>query len=143
MRLVKSYDLIKNLDYDWIDFSKSYFYSFTYDKLIQYDAHSRTNIYMALKSKYARLFKSSNINSGVDFFLISTVREINANMKYFTSDDLLSDGIETDEYNTISKYRNNYYIDIKYPFIDTDNKIEDIGLPEYIVNKIKTMNNYN
>ncbi len=138
-RLSITHKLINDFDYDWIDFGKGYFYSFNDDKLIQYNANALTNLHMGLKSIYAKQFRSHNRNTGIDGFLFNTIKSINPNMKRFTYNELLSDGIDTDGYNNISKRRSTYYNSVKFPFIETNKKLNEIGLPEYIIDNIKKM----
>lgn len=136
-RLSVTNELIK--EYDWIDFGQGYFYSFKHKKIILYRRFDKKNLHMTFKSKYANKLISFNKNSGIDGFLLKTIKEINPIMTQYTYKELLSDGLDTDGYNNISKGRNNYYTNTKEPFYKTDKKLEDIGLPRYILEKIKIL----
>ncbi len=131
--------LIKN--YDWVDFGQGYFYSFKYKKLILYKRFTRKNLHMCFKSKYANKLKSHNKNIGIDGVLLKTINTINPKIKTYTYKELLSDGVDTDGYNNISSARLKYYDDnkIKPPFYNTSKQIADIGLPEYIIEKINKL----
>ncbi len=142
-RLSISENLINEKDYDWIDFSKGYFYSFPDDKLILYDSQENrkalTHLHMTFKAKYAKYLKSSTRSRGVDGFLFKTIKKINPKFKIFVDKQLLMDGIDTDGYNNISKERIDYYNNVKWPFIASDKKLEDTEIPQYVVEKIKLL----
>jgi len=143
-RLVITHELINLDNHDWIDFNRGYFYSFINDKLILYDSAvydkvAKTNLHMAFKSKYAQYLESSSQKSGIDGLLLKTISKINPNIQIFTCNKLLPDGIDTDGYNNISKRRINNYVSIGFPFVKTDKTIEEIGLPNHIIENIKKM----
>ena len=142
-RLSITYDLINRKGYDWIDFNKGYFYNFNYKQMILYDPQSydkntSTNLHMAFKSIYAKELQSTNKVRGIDGYLFNTIRAIKRNVKKYSCDKLLTDGIDTDGFNTISKARSNYYKKTDFPFVPCEETIHGIGLPDDIVTRIQT-----
>lgn len=121
---------------DWVDICRGYFYSFTLKKLILYDAKQRTNLSMAFKTSFARNIPENNIERFVDNYLMGVIisQKQNAIIKHL--DILLEDAVETDGYNQISKGRIEYYKNIKPPFKNTNKKLTDIGLPDYVKQKM-------
>lgn len=134
-RLSITNELIKK--YDWIDFGQGYFYSFLHKKIILYKRFDKKNLHMTFKSKYAKRLGSYDKNIGIDGFLLKTIKKINPKMEKYTHKELLSDGLDTDGYNNISKNRVDYYENTREPFFKTDVKLEQIGLPNYVLEQIK------
>ena len=124
---------------DWVDVCKGYFYSFALKKMILYDAKQRTNLSMAFKSEFARKIPESNLERFIDNHLMSVILSQKPKAIINHLDFLFEDAIETDGYNQISKGRIEYYKTIKPPFKNTDKKLAETGLPDYIKQKMMTL----
>jgi len=133
-RLFISHYSIK-ANYDWIDFIKGYFYSFSLNKLILYDFEGMRNLSMAFKTSFARIIPDSDKNKGVDSFLYRSFEAVKNPMRVQHNPFLYEDSLDTDGFNNITN-RKEYYIDIKRPFVETNKTIEDTKLPLYIKNRI-------
>lgn len=131
-RLELSHKLVLD-GYEWIDYTKGYFYHIPMKKLVLYDATQRTNLSMAFPTKLARLLPESDKKRFVDSHLY---RSINPKKVYRVND--LVPSVDTDGHNNISN-RKDYYINPKPPFVSTANTLDTIGLSKDIVDKLWKM----
>ena len=140
-RLELTYQAIVKEKFDWVDFTKGYFYSFHFDKIIQYDAKAKTNLHMAFNTQYARTIPFTAKNKGIDGFLYDHILSYKGEVRHKTINHLYTDGIDTDGHNNISIKRVNFYSETKYPFIPSNVRIENTSLPAYVVSRIRRMKN--
>jgi hypothetical protein len=135
-RLFLSHYAIQN-NYDWVDFTKGYFYSFLLDKMILYDCQGMRNLSMAFKTEFARQIPDSDKRKGIDSFMFRSFEKIKGkslNVKRINV--LCEDSLDTDGFNNITN-RNEYYENPVSPFTNTDKTIDTISLPTYIKDWIK------
>ena len=133
-RLFISHHTIK-AGYDWMDFTKGYFYSFPLNKLIMYDFEGMRNLSMAFKTCLAKVIPDSDKNKGVDSFLYRSFEAIKSPMIVQHISFLYEDTLDTDGFNNITN-REDYYNNIKLPFVEVNKTIEDTKLPDYIKRRI-------
>ena len=131
-RLELSHDLISK-GYDWVDFTKGYFYSIPQKKLVLYNAETRNNLNMALPTAKIRMLPLSKRRKGVDGFIY---RKTKVRKPYHVKE--LQASLDTDGENNISK-RENHYTDPQHPFVATSKKLEEIGLPKDITDRLCTL----
>jgi len=82
-RLQLTHEAIKE-GFDWVDFTKGYFYNFTNKRLILYNSHNRTNLSMGFKTEYLKKLPYSPQKSGVDGYLQINFQKMNPNLKIKT-----------------------------------------------------------
>ncbi len=128
-RLEMSHQLVLE-GYEWIDYTKGYFYNIPTGQMILYDAEKKTNLSMATATSCARRLPTSKKNRHVDKWLYYSISP----KKVYRIKDL-HPSVDTDGHNNISS-RNHYYDNPKYPFVVTDKKITEIGLPKDITDKL-------
>jgi hypothetical protein len=139
-RLALSYHYIYQQGYDWIDFSKGYFYSFTHNKVVLYDAKAKTNLHMSFAAKYCRKIQPTNLQRGIDGYLHNQVKgHAKRRIYHKVINTLLEDGIDTDGFNNISLKRNDKYLTPKFPFVEANKTIEELPLPAEVIERIKSM----
>jgi hypothetical protein len=138
-RLAMTHKWINARRYDWLDFTQGYFYSFKFNRLIQYQANSKTNLHMAFKTAYARNIPGTDKLKGIDGFLYDHCKSITGSIKVKQIEELQEDSIDTDGHNNISVKRINFYKFVRFPFVRTSTTLEQTSLPSYIVKRIKEM----
>jgi hypothetical protein len=130
---------INKQEYDWLDYSKGYFYSFNYKKCILYSYNGKTNLNMAFKTKYIKEIECCNKNCGVDGFLLGSIKKKN-DTNILTINELKSTGFDTDGLNNISTSRKRAFKNInrqkRKVFKHTDINIKDLFIPEDIKERI-------
>ena len=136
-RIQEAGDSIIMEGFDWIDYSKGFFYNLMTDQMIQYSASARTNLDMSFKTEYARTIPYVMVKKGVDNFLITHCIRKNLNFKKKQINDLKMDSIDTDGMNNISIKRLDFYNNTRYPFVETDVTLDDLDLPEMVKSNLK------
>ncbi len=139
-RLELSHKLVMD-GYEWIDYTQGYFYSIPQKKLILYDAKSlsskrqkkKRNLSMAFPTKLAKKLPFSTQRRIVDKWLFQNINP----QKVFRIDDLYP-SIDSHGENNISD-RDNYFSKPRPPFRRTDKRLEDIGVPKDIVDRLYAM----
>lgn len=131
-RLRDSYDLIK-CGCDWVDYTNGYFYNIATDEVIKYNANALTNLDMAFSTKNISRVPSRHKNKGIDKHLFQHL-----NIKEKKTLERLG-GVDTDGHNNISKRRSRFYRNTKEPFTTTQKSINEIGLPNYIVERLTNL----
>ena len=137
-RLELSHELIEK-GYDWIDYIKGYFYSIHQKKLVLYDAMTlklkkrKRNLNMAFPTKYARKLPLSDKKRLIDKWLFNCIIP----KKIYRVKELYP-SLDTHGENNISK-REDSFITPKPPYTVTTKKIEEIGLPKDITDRLCTL----
>ncbi len=128
-RLMCAYKMTQG-GYDWVDHIKGYFYSIRQKKLIVYDKTKMTNIFISFPTAQARRLPLSDKRRLVDRWLFKSMKP-----KNIYRVDGIYDSLNTDGENCISK-REKYYVSPQPPFVATDKKITEIGLPKDITDRL-------
>lgn len=139
-RLKETYKRIVGEGYSWYSVGKGYFYDFSTKKMILYckDVKIHPHLNMSFVSSAARSIPNSNVPRGVDGFLFRYCERTIPEFKHHVDfQDYAS--LDTHGYNNISFQRSDRFINPKVPFVKTNKKLEDIGLPPYIVDGINKM----
>ena len=135
-RLAMSHKYI-NEGYHWVEFKRGYFYNF--DSVIRYNGRSNSNLDMAINSDYVRDIPMTYRNKGIDKHILESVKKKARMLKRKT---IVTDGkgsLYTDGHNNISKGRLKFYDNVRHPFINDFKNIDNIGLPQDIVERLKEM----
>ena len=121
--------------HDWFYTTKGYFYDFTRDKVILYDARRKSGLQMAASMGIAQKIPNSPRKRLVDIWLAKSMKPQKPLMdpSYHWRGTLFTNG-----YNQISTKRWQYFDHVKFPFKETDAQLEDI-VPEDIVHRINSM----
>lgn len=133
-RLSITYDAINRKGFEWVDFTKGYFYNIKKYALIVYNKMALTNLNMAFKTDFARKIPETTRNKGIDGFLY---RSFGIRKKYMVR-CLYQDSIDTDGFNNISK-RSRYYDNPTAPFYRTDKNIDNLNISDYVKTRLKQM----
>ncbi len=128
-RLEMSQRLVQD-GYEWVDYTKGYFYSLPDNRLILYNASALTNLNMAFPTRFARKLPFATKRKGVDGWLY---KSINPKKTYRVSE--LAASLDTDGCNNISN-RRRHYENPQHPFVATDKKINEIGLPKGVTDRL-------
>ncbi len=119
--------------YEWIDYTKGYFYNIPTGQVVLYDATKKTNLSMATTTGRAKKLPLSSKKRHVDKWLYYSI----APKKVYRVSALFP-SVDTDGHNNISS-RNHYYDNPKFPFVATDKKLTEIGLPKDIAERLCTL----
>jgi len=127
---------------DWYDVSHGYFYSCLSGKLLLFYQSNAdfTQLNMAMAAKHARTIPAASLRNCIDNFLLrqAVVATPTGQFKHYIDQNTYA-GVDTNGYNSISVKRELYFSrSPARPFSATDKQLEDIGLPEYIVERIRT-----
>lgn len=136
-RLSNTYNKIVDLNYDWYDTTKGYFYSFNSNRIVLYDIESLTNLNMGFSTQFIRNLPESNLNSGIDGFLFKTFEKQKRDFRVYRDKELYSSGLDTHGFNNISKRREEYFDSKPHIFKSTDLDLKDLDIKKTIIDKLK------
>jgi hypothetical protein len=143
-RLRSSYDAIVDGDYDWYDQTKGYFYSFVSNRVILYNYDGMTNLNMCLKTKYIKTLPFSEIKRGIDGYIYRHLKKSNGDqIKHYKDENLYLDSIDTHGLNNISVDRESFFVTKPNIFTITNLMLENLGIDQKIIEKIKSIPNDN
>lgn len=130
-------------DVDWYDCRYYYQYHVALDKLLLFDNEQleasdpknwKTGFNMAIRTEKVRNIKSDKwVKKGVDFWLMDT-----AGTQTRHVDQNIYKGVSTTGLNTISNKRFRYFVEARYPFKETDVKVDELA-PKPVVRKLKEL----
>lgn len=121
--------------YDWVDFTKGYFYNFRLNKIILYNDNRYTNLSMASKTSHMRVLPLSTKKSGIDGLIKKSFK---GEIKTHNITTLYEDSVDTDGFNNISK-RDIFYKSPQVPFFSTNKTLDDTKLPDYVIKRMKSL----
>ena len=122
----------------WYDTRYYYSYSFISKKMLLFDKYSDKNWLtgtdMAMNTNMLRNIPDNDMRKGVDFYLYGKL-----NGAYKVTDPILYPGLHTNGANTISTARELiYYKKPHPPYNDTKATLDDVGLPDDILERVKS-----
>jgi len=151
-RLIETYDIIINQDYDWVLSTIGPFYDIPTGKLVVYDRRKKdtieyTGLNMAIKPYFIKGLPESEKRSGVDGFIVENSMKFckKINNREFKMKQNKSEnwryGVDTNGLNNISRSRLNLMR--KHPTYNRDIKmnINEI-IPPDVVKKLKDCRQY-
>jgi len=140
-RIKNSHHYMKNR-YNWYQECKGYFYDVKNNFIALYD-HCRffpKNKYSALNmcmgAEYSRNIPDSNRTSGIDGFLF---RSIPVEKRKVMESVMSYPGVDLHGLNNISIKRGKLINNLQKPFVKSNARIEKIGLPNDVVEMIKSL----
>lgn len=132
LRIQRTVELIGN--FPWYDTRYAWHYSIPDNKMMMYDYQVvrklwKTGFNIAILTDIVRRVPDPHKNSGIHKWLSDYVKT-----KYIDSN--IYPCLATTGMNTVSLTRIRQFRNPRPPFVKTDKKINDIGLPEDVVNKL-------
>lgn len=134
-RLSKTYNEIINNNFDWVQNTKGLFFNVKTKKHILYNAVQQCGLNMATRIELIKKINLTGIKKNVDGTIFRAIRP--KKVLNIDSEDFLF-GVDTHGLNNISKGRENYFENEKFPFEKTDLKIDNY-LPKDITQKLYSL----
>lgn len=130
-RMRKTYEA----DADWYNCQKGYSYHIQKDKLILFNKgnfRDKAGFNKSIRTSLMKQLPFEEKWEYVDSWIFANIKA----RKIFVDENIYS-SVNTTGVNSISKSRGDYFDKIKYPFEETNQTIETIGLPHDIVQILK------
>lgn len=138
IRMSLTYQYINKEDYDWMDFTKGFFYSIPLEKLILYNINRKTNLFKSVKLSLIKFIPDREKRKGTDNFLRKVALYTKGSpLKKKNIDTLYMDAICTDGENTLSTKRYKFYNEPKLLFEATKLELKDLHISLGVYAKLK------